>query len=778
MPVANTTYTATAGGTTTLTVDSRANLIFTGTLTQTVVLPVVSTLAVGFSYRIVNESKEQILVQSSGANTVFVLSADQSAIFTCDAITGTGASSWGVDARPVSKPQYVQQLQSTSDDTVASASTLVLTGKGPQVDVSGVTTITAITLADGEERFLRFVSSLQIIYSSSLLTITRQDLTVSPGSWCHVKGGASSVVTMLSYQDSSGAPIIEALDILTGTLKPRNPSESLWMDLSAGLDKIAWITSFSTGEIVWDMGSISTLRVWGMPNVSGEIVLDSATQTLTNKSIDASQLAGTVVAARMPALTGDVTSSAGAVATTIAAGAVTFAKVASAAISDDTTLAGDSSSKLVTEHAAKTYSDNLKAAIKFKTDCRAASTGNVTVSNPGTSSFDGVTLSSGDRLLLRNQSSAAENGPYTFNGSSSALTRTTDGDSGTELVSATFPIREGTVYADTWQTITNDSITLGSTAIVFTQTAGTGTYVAGSGLALTGNSFAITAGGVTFAMLSTAAWDNDPDMTANSSTVLPTQSAVRGYAYSVATGQGYVSTSYFDAAPTASLAILRDSNANAFTNNFIYNYATTATAAGTTTLLVTSANTQFFTGSTTQICKLPVASTLTLNHQFFVVNNSTGAVTVNSSGSNAVKILAAGTKATFTCILTSGTTAASWDTDYEAVAVTSGKKLSATQSITITGTDATVMTFPTTTATIARTDAAQSFTGDQTFAAKIIGSAQIRLKGYTVAGLPAGTQGDTAFATDLLTPTFLVAAVGGGAVVGPVFYNGTTWVSF
>lgn len=53
-----------------------------------------------------------------------------------------------------------------------------------------------------------------------------------------------------------------------------------------------------------------------------------------------------------------------------------------------------------------------------------------------------------------------------------------------------------------------------------------------------------------------------------------------------------------------------------------------------------------------------------------------------------------------------------------------------------------------------------------------------RLKGYTVATLPAGTQGDMAFATDLLTPGFLVVAVGGGTIVGPVFYNGTNWVCY
>lgn len=56
-------------------------------------------------------------------------------------------------------------------------------------------------------------------------------------------------------------------------------------------------------------------------------------------------------------------------------------------------------------------------------------------------------------------------------------------------------------------------------------------------------------------------------------------------------------------------------------------------------------------------------------------------------------------------------------------------------------------------------------------------NATIRLKNYTVATLPAGVQGDVAYVTDALTPTFLTAAVGGGAVVSPVFYNGAAWVT-
>jgi hypothetical protein len=68
------------------------------------------------------------------------------------------------------------------------------------------------------------------------------------------------------------------------------------------------------------------------------------------------------------------------------------------------------------------------------------------------------------------------------------------------------------------------------------------------------------------------------------------------------------------------------------TQNTITGYATTATAAGTTTLTVTSAQQQFFTGSTTQTCVLPDATTLTLGTTYIIHDNATGNVTVNANG--------------------------------------------------------------------------------------------------------------------------------------------------
>jgi len=62
-------------------------------------------------------------------------------------------------------------------------------------------------------------------------------------------------------------------------------------------------------------------------------------------------------------------------------------------------------------------------------------------------------------------------------------------------------------------------------------------------------------------------------------------------------------------------------------------------------------------------------------------------------------------------------------------------------------------------------------------AGKIVHTVPTTLKGYTVATLPAGVQGDMAFVTDATTPTYLGTLTGGGSVVTPVFFDGTNWIS-
>lgn len=100
---------------------------------------------------------------------------------------------------------------------------------------------------------------------------------------------------------------------------------------------------------------------------------------------------------------------------------------------------------------------------------------------------------------------------------------------------------------------------------------------------------------------------------------------------------------------------------NQAANAFVPGYTTTATAAGTTVLTVASTQTQYFTGTTTQTITLPVTSTLVLGQEYEIVNNSTGSLTVNSSGGNLVATVLAGNTVRVQVILTSGTSAASWN---------------------------------------------------------------------------------------------------------------------
>lgn len=127
-----------------------------------------------------------------------------------------------------------------------------------------------------------------------------------------------------------------------------------------------------------------------------------------------------------------------------------------------------------TDAANKSYVDtqisNLNSLFDSKGSARVASTANVIVTAPATSIFDGITLVSGEIILLKNQTLPAENGIYVFNGSASALTRVTQMDIWAEVPGALVAIEEGTTNADTiWLCTSNASGTLGTTAITWQQ---------------------------------------------------------------------------------------------------------------------------------------------------------------------------------------------------------------------------------------------------------------------------------------------------------------------
>lgn len=109
--------------------------------------------------------------------------------------------------------------------------------------------------------------------------------------------------------------------------------------------------------------------------------------------------------------------------------------------------------------------------------------------------------------------------------------------------------------------------------------------------------------------------------------------------------------------------------------NRLVGITSTASSAGTLTLVVGSMRTQQITGTTTHTVVMPVVSTLGLGFPFKIINDSTGIVTVNSSGGNLIYAIPAGVTVDFICILLTGTTAASWLADYPASAASSGLTL-------------------------------------------------------------------------------------------------------
>lgn len=142
-------------------------------------------------------------------------------------------------------------------------------------------------------------------------------------------------------------------------------------------------------------------------------------------------------------------------------------------------------------HAAtKGYVDAARSGLDVKASVRAATTAAVLLASglENGDVVDGVTLATGDRVLVKDQSTGSENGIYVVQATGAAV-RATDADASAEVTAGMFTfVAEGTTNADSgWVLTTNDTITLGTTALTFAQFSGAGQITAGDGLTKTGS---------------------------------------------------------------------------------------------------------------------------------------------------------------------------------------------------------------------------------------------------------------------------------------------------
>jgi hypothetical protein len=206
-------------------------------------------------------------------------------------------------------------------------------------------------------------------------------------------------------------------------------------------------------------GGSSTPTGTGFRHVTADVEDGTAVAV----DLSGSDATGTLAAARFPALTGHVTTSAGSVATTLSSSV----ELPGTPTVQTPPSAGDNSAKVATTAWAKAYADSIASGLDVKASVRAATTANIALS--GAQTIDGVSVIAGDRVLVKDQSTGADNGIYVA--AAGAWSRAGDADTSAEVTSGMFTfVVEGTANVNTgWVLTTADPITLGSTALTFTK---------------------------------------------------------------------------------------------------------------------------------------------------------------------------------------------------------------------------------------------------------------------------------------------------------------------
>jgi hypothetical protein len=279
----------------------------------------------------------------------------------------------------------------------------------------------------------------------------------------------------------------------------------------------ATITANTTNALTIGTGLTGTSFNGGSAvtiSIDSTVATLTGTQTLTNKSIDGAN--NTLTNIPNGALTNSSVTI-GTTAISLGGSSLTLGGLTSVAVTQDPTSA--------LQLATKQYVDSVAEGLHVHASCAAATpntlaslTGGTVTYNNGTAGvgatltlsvaltiLDGYTLQNGDRVLVKNEATQANNGIYTWATGGTVLTRATDFDTAIEIASGDFTfITNGTLYGDTGWVQIEPVTTIGTDPIVWQQFSGAGTYTAGTGLTLTGSQFSITNTAVTAASYGSA----------------------------------------------------------------------------------------------------------------------------------------------------------------------------------------------------------------------------------------------------------------------------------
>ena len=594
--------TATAAATTTLTVASAGVQFFTGATTQTVVLPVTSTLVLGQQFTVVNKSTGVVTVQSSGANAIQAMATGSVAIFTCILTSGTTAASWSVSYALNSAVGTVTSV------AVAGGTTGLTTSGGPITGSGTITLAGTLAAANG---------------GTGVTSVTTTPTATAFAGWNASKNlSANSFIN--GYTTTATAAATTTLTVASTNLQfftgATTQTVVLPVTSTLVLGQQFEIVNNSTGAVTVQSSGANNIQVLASSSIGiFTCILTSGTTAASWSTNYSPSVAGSVTSVAVSGGTTGLTTSGGPITSS---GTITLAGTLAVANGGTGTTTSTGSGSVVLATSPSLTTPNLgtpsAAVLTSATGLPLTTgvTGTLGIGNGGTGQ---TTQQAAINALAGTQTA---NRVLRSDGTNTTLSQvglTTD-------VTGTLPVANG----------------------------GTGvTSSTGSGSVVLSTSPSLT----------TPALGTPSSATLTNATGLPLSTGVTG---TLGVSNGGTGVTSVTTTPTATAFAGWDVNKNLSANNLINGYATTATAAGTTTLTVGSPSLQFFTGTATQTVVLPVTSTLVLGQQFTVVNKSTGAVTVQSSGANNIQVMATNSIATYTCILTSGTTAASWSVTYSA----------------------------------------------------------------------------------------------------------------
>ena len=421
-------------------------------------------------------------------------------------------------------------------------------GTGSVTSVSGTGTVNGLTLTGTvtTSGSLTFGGTLSGVDNSALTnsSITINGSSVSLGGSITVTATASNALTIgtglsgTSYNGS--APVTIAIDSTVATLTGiqtltnktiSGASNTLSNIGNASLSNSAITINGSSvslgGSITVTATATNALTIGtGLSGTSYNgsaavtVAIDSTvatltgSQTLTNKTI--SGASNTLSNIGNASLTNS-SLTVGTTAISLGATSLTLGGLTSVAVTQDPTSA--------LQLATKQYVDAVAEGLHIHASCNAATTGTLASITGGTVTYnngtagvgatltlsvalttlDGYTLLNGNRVLVKNEATQANNGIYTWATGGTVLTRATDFDTAAEMASGDFTfVSSGTLYANTGWVQTDPVTVVGTSPVTWVQFSGSGTYTAGTGLTLTGTQFSITNTAVTAASYGSA----------------------------------------------------------------------------------------------------------------------------------------------------------------------------------------------------------------------------------------------------------------------------------